>query len=310
MELVEVAITAGTAPVVQLVEFAVEPEQRPQHRRVKEPHQGEEFVDAVFDGGAGEHESIAAAQSFDGLSGLGVPVLDALGFVEHHNIRPQMLIDIQGVSQHLFVVDDGKERTRSLLAFCSWRAFAAGAGGVIGLQPRQAATVNQLIGEVRKALDLFLPLRLERRGRYDQHTRGLPKPMQQSAGGNGLDGFAQAHFIGQQRAFGERQVQHSLALVREERHLRFVQRPFAALHFLFVFAPEPLALLDAPPRFEPGNQLLRQAQRRKLLCRQFAERIQGVFRRCACQNTIRIEPLLQHRGDAAAIVQQPNRTAS
>ena len=88
----------------------------------------------------------------------------------------------------------------------------------------------------------------------------LAEPVQQRAGGDGLDGLAQAHFIGQQRAFGEGEVQHALALIRKERDLGFVRRPFAALHLQLVIAPELLAFGGAAPAFQPRAEFLREAQ--------------------------------------------------
>ena len=43
------------------------------------------------------------------------------------------------------------------------------------------------------------------------------------------------------RAFGEGQVQHAFALIGKERHVGFVRRPFAALHFEFILAAQFLA---------------------------------------------------------------------
>ena len=42
--------------------------------------------------------------------GFGVPVLDALRFVEHDHVGPQALVDIQRVAHHLLVIDDREER--------------------------------------------------------------------------------------------------------------------------------------------------------------------------------------------------------
>ena len=111
VQFVQVAIGGGPAAVVQFVILAVEAEQRAEQRRVEEIHQRIQFVDAVLDGRAGEDESIAAAQALDGLGGLGAPVLDALRFVQHHDVRPQPVVDVQRVGQHLLVIDDGEERS-------------------------------------------------------------------------------------------------------------------------------------------------------------------------------------------------------
>ena len=41
--------------------------------------------------------------------------------------------------------------------------------------------------------------------------------MKQGAGGDGLDGLAETHFIGKQGAYGEGEMQHPLALIGVER---------------------------------------------------------------------------------------------
>ena len=71
---------------------------------------------------------------------------------------------------------------------------------------------------------------------------GLAEAVEQGAGGDGLNGLAQAHFVGEEGAFGKGQMEHAFPLVREERHGGFVGRPFAALDAEFVRAPEALAL--------------------------------------------------------------------
>ena len=56
-----------------------------------------QLIDAILNRGAGEHESVAAAEAFDGLGGLRVPVLDALGFVEHDHLGTEVGVDVQGI---------------------------------------------------------------------------------------------------------------------------------------------------------------------------------------------------------------------
>ena len=84
--------------------------------------------------------------------------------------------------------------------------------------------------------------------------------MQERARGDGLDGFSEAHFVREQPALDERQVKHAFALVGVQRNPRFLGRPFARLHFLFVLPPENLALLRLPERLQPGCDVLRDAQ--------------------------------------------------
>ena len=68
-----------------------------------------QLVDAIFDGGAGEDKGVAAAEAFDGLGGLGAPVLDALGFVEHDDVWTKADVHVERIREHLFVIDDGEE---------------------------------------------------------------------------------------------------------------------------------------------------------------------------------------------------------
>ena len=58
-----------------------------------------QLVDAIFDGGAGEDKGVAAAEAFDGLGGLGAPVLDALGFVEHDNVWTEAGVHVERVPE-------------------------------------------------------------------------------------------------------------------------------------------------------------------------------------------------------------------
>ena len=81
--------------------------------------------------------------------------------------------------------------------------------------------------------------------------------MEQRAGGDGLDRLAEAHFVGQQGAFGEGEVQHAFALVGKERRERLVRRPFAALDLLLVLVPQHPALCRALAGFQPRRDFLR-----------------------------------------------------
>ena len=97
MQLVEVPVARRAAPLVQIVVLAVEPEQRAEQGGVEEIHDRIQLVDAVFDRRAGEDEGVAAVEPLDGLRGLGGPVLDALGLVEHDDVRPQPRVDVEAV---------------------------------------------------------------------------------------------------------------------------------------------------------------------------------------------------------------------
>ena len=111
---------------------------------------------------------------------------------------------------------------------------------------------DELVRQVGEALDLLFPLGFERGGRDYEGSAGLAEAVQQRTSGDGLDRFAEAHFVRQQRAFAEGQMQHAFALVREQRNFRLVHGPFAALHLQFVFVSELLALGGPPAIFQPG----------------------------------------------------------
>ena len=91
---------------------------------------------------------------------------------------------------------------------------------------------------------------------------GLAHAVEQGAGGDGLDGFAQTHFVGQQAAFGKGEVKHAFALVGKEGHGGFLYGPFAALHLEFVFAAQLPAFDGVAALFEPRLDFLRQADLR------------------------------------------------
>ncbi len=140
----EITVTLGPPALVEPVKFAIETEQRPEHRRFEKRHDGVNVVDSVFDGRSGEHERVAALQPLDGLRRLGAPVLDALRFVQDHHIRLQLGVDVERVGDHLLVIDDGKERRCAIKA----QALAAGAE-------------DQLIRKSGESFDLLLPLGLQ-----------------------------------------------------------------------------------------------------------------------------------------------------
>ena len=156
---------------------------------------------------------------------------------------------------------------------------------------------------IREPLNLLLPLRLERRGRNHEHATGLAEPMQQRARGDGLNGLAQAHFVRQQRAFGEGQVQHAFALIREQRHRGLVRGPFAALHAQFVIAPQFFAFLRAAHRFQPRRDFLRDAQFGQVLP-QPLQRRHDILRRTVFQHAACVEPSVDGFGQRTIAIEQ------
>ena len=171
---------------------------------------------------------------------------DALGFIQDDDLRLETLVDFQRVGEHLLVIDDGEKRR---------------ACPVVGRQPLGArAASRRLVGKTSEAFDLLFPLTLERGGGDDQHALDPSQPAQQRAGGHGLDRFAEAHLVGEQRAFGAGEVQHPLALVGEKREHGFLRGPSAGLHIVLVGAAQGHGLSLAATAFQPFGDLLRHAE--------------------------------------------------
>ena len=80
--------------------------------------------------------------------------------------------------------------------------------------------------------------------------------VEEGAGGDGLDGFAEAHFIGEQGALAEREVEHSLALVGVERVEGDVLRVAAGDDSGLVIAAEGDAFGGALAGLEEGLYVL------------------------------------------------------
>ena len=196
VELLQIPIAGRPSALIQFIELAVEAKQRPENRGIEKGHQRMNIVDAIFDRSAGKDEGIAALQPLDRLGRLGAPVLDALRFIQDDDIRLEMLVDVERIRQHLFVIDDGEK----------------GSGG-IQPQPLSPRAVYQLIGQVRETLDLFFPLGFQRSRSNNQRARRFAQAVQECARGNGLNRLAQSHFISQQSPLAESQVPHAFALI-------------------------------------------------------------------------------------------------
>ncbi len=167
-----------------------------------------------------------------------------------------------------------------------------------------------LIRQLGEALDLLLPFGLERRRRDHQRALGLAQPLQEGARGDGLNGLAEAHFVGQQSALGEGQVQHPFSLVREKRHLGLVRRPFAALHFQLVFVPELFALGHPAAVLHPGRHVLRNANLRQLGFAQLLQGREGRLRRTVRQPALGVEPPPHRARQSLLFIQHPQRVGS
>ena len=210
-QLVEVLVADRPAAFVEVVKIAIEAEQRTQQARIEVLHDRVDLVDAVLDRRAGEHERIGRCQRLHRARRLGVPVLDPLRLVEDDDVGPQRAVDVGGVDDDLLVVDHGEE-----------------AGLRVLREPCRPAAGDQQRGGAAEPRDLLLPFAFERRRAHHQHTGDPVQPAQQFGGGDRLDGLAEAHVVGQQRALAEGEVEHALALIRQQRMVQEVDA-FACL---------------------------------------------------------------------------------
>ena|SRR5437660_5160520 len=146
-----------------------------------------QLVDAILDGRAGEDKGVAAAEAFNGLGGLGAPVLDALGFVEHDNVWTEAGVHVERVREHLFIIDDGEEgwggqSAASILlaerALPARRRQHVVERAAVSLEPLVSRAEKELIRQIGETLDLLLPLGFERGGRDDQRVPRFSQAMQ------------------------------------------------------------------------------------------------------------------------------------
>ena len=115
-------------------------------------------------------------------------VINALIATEDIRFEKHSGVDVKAVDDDLLVVDDGEERRTTIGV-----VFRAG----------RARAEDEALGEGGEFADLFLPLGLERGGGDDQAAAGFAEVVEQGAGGDGLDGFAETHLIGEQGALAK-----------------------------------------------------------------------------------------------------------
>ena len=239
-QLREVLVVDRPAALVELIEVAVEAEQRPDQLRIEELDDGIELVDAVLDRRAGQYEGVGRAQRLDPSRRLGLPVLDALRLVEHDDVRRENGVDVVGVGEHLLVVDDVEED-----------------GLAVGGEALRARAEHRFRRALGEAGDLLLPLGLER-GRADhQHARDVLALGQQLAGRDRLHGLAEAHLVGEQRALAEGQVQHALALIGQQRMTHEVETRPARLDLGYERGPRLFARAQTALPIEPWTEVTR-----------------------------------------------------
>jgi hypothetical protein len=103
------------------------------------------------------------------------------------------------VGEHLLVIDNRK----------------AGRLAIPG-KPLRARAENQLGGAFAKARDLLFPFSLERSRTHDEDAGNALASREQFARSNCLDGLAEPHLVREQNSFAECEMQHPLALIRQQ----------------------------------------------------------------------------------------------
>ena len=192
----KVLIVDRPAAFVQLVEVAVEAEQRAEDFRIEVLDDGIELIDAVFERRTRQDESVGGSQGLDPARRLGLPVLDALRFIEHDHVGLEDVVDVFGIAQHLLVVDDGEERRV-----------------LIGGEPLYPRAEHQARGAVAEPRDLLFPFGFQRCRTHDQDAFDLPDLRQQHTGSDALYGLAQPHLVGQKGALAEGEMKDAFALI-------------------------------------------------------------------------------------------------
>ena len=205
-----------------------------------------ELVEPVLHRRAGQHETVRRIQALHRQRGLGRPVLDPLGLVEHDDVRRPLANDVD-VANELLVVAQKESAPARLERGAALGGRALDDGG----------------GSVGEELPLTKPLRLERGGDDDEttaDTAGVPEGV---AGGNRLRGLAETHVVGQEQAPAREEPFNAVVLIGIERLLEGVQRAVQALPGArgLHLAREPRALFAAAARAVPARRCRRGARR-------------------------------------------------
>jgi hypothetical protein len=110
--------------------------------------------------------------------------------------------------------------------------------------------------------------------------------MNQRAGRDGLNGLAEPHFVGEQGAFIEREMEHSLALIGKKRDEGFLRWMQSRLDTQFIIMPQIFPLAGQSPRFEPGRYFDRKSNFGRDAC---AKVVEGIFYIGMGQNSARVK---------------------
>src|SRR5262249_16007884 len=152
-------------------------EGRAQPEAIDELHDGYEFLETIVQRRPREHDGVRRGDPLHTAGNAGAPVLDALGLVENHLVLRPTVNEIE-VRVHRFVVEDLEEALPPK-----------------PLRARGAQAADDLNGPADEALDLALPLMLERGGADDEHALDAEMAGHDLGGGDRLDRLAQAHLV-------------------------------------------------------------------------------------------------------------------
>ncbi len=159
-------------------EFLFEALEAAQITRDEEVVDRPEFGEVVFHRGAGEGQSVAGGELFDGVGAFGGNVFDVLRLVQDYPFK-FFFLEGRDVVQHHRVRDDEELRVRVAQQ----------------LQPFGLAAFHDQVGDVGvELLYLRRPVVEQRFGTDHQALAVLRGPVDE---GQRLDGFSQAHFVGE-----------------------------------------------------------------------------------------------------------------
>ena len=168
---------------------------------------GGQLVDPVLHRRAREHQPKRRIELLHREGRLGRPVLDALGLVEHDEVRVPLAHDVH-VAEELFVVGHEKPPAARVEGGASLGGVAVDHGG-------------RRVGE---QLPLAQPLGFERGGDDQQAAADAARVPERVAGGDRLRGLAEAHVVGEEKPPTGEEPLDAVALIRIEPLLERPQR--------------------------------------------------------------------------------------
>ena len=169
---------------------------------VDELHDAVQLFELILQRRPRQHDGVTAPQLLDGFARLRFPVLDALSFIEHDQVRLPG-IEFVEIAHGDFVVDKAIKRRLPIL-------FA----------PLRRAPFDHLHRPPRELADLRLPLIFHRRRRHDEDALDAAFASQQLGGRERLHGFAESHVVAEDAAPAAGGKQGAAQLIGIERHFQ------------------------------------------------------------------------------------------